>query len=226
MRRCAKLLRVSRGTIDRRLRSLAEECRERQARWRESLLPVQQLQFDDLVTFERSRLLPVSVCVVVDTEQRRILGTAAAQIPASGTTAERAREKYGERSDLSRQARYSLLESLQNVIAGDACFATDQHGDYPGLVSKLFPGATHVCHPSVRGSLTAQGELKRTRFDPLFCINHTLAMQRYNIVRLVRRTWCTTKSIARLQDHLDIYTDFFNRNLRHKYLPEHMRVAC
>ena len=44
-----------------------------------------------------------------------------------------------------------------------------------------------------KAAITGQGELKKKQRDPLFSINHTLAMLRANINRLVRRTWCTTK---------------------------------
>jgi len=38
-------------------------------------------------------------------------------------------------------------------------------------------------------------------------------MLRANVNRLIRRTWCTTKRIDRLVDHLTIYADYHNRLL-------------
>ena len=49
-----------------------------------------------------------------------------------------------------------------------------------------------------------QGELKKRGKDPLFYINHTLAMLRANVNRLIRKTWCTTKDPAQLIYHLAI----------------------
>jgi len=72
---------------------------------------------------------------------------------------------------------------------------------------------THTQHLSVRGSLTGQGELKRIGFDPLFNINHTLAMMRDNIKRLTRRTWCTTKVANSLDDVIAIYQHYHNSTL-------------
>ena len=66
---------------------------------------------------------------------------------------------------------------------------------------------------AMRGSLTAQGELKRTGYDPLFNINHTLAMVRDNIKRLARKTWCTTKRADALDDVIAIYIHFHNTTL-------------
>lgn len=53
--------------------------------------------------------------------------------------------------------------------------------------------------------------MKKNNNDPLFAINHALAMLRANINRLIRKTWCTSKKIERLKDHLDIFTYYFNK---------------
>jgi len=55
--------------------------------------------------------------------------------------------------------------------------------------------------------------IKKVGIDPLFGINHTLAMLRANISRLVRKTWCTTKKINQLANQLAIYIDYLNRVL-------------
>ena len=51
------------------------------------------------------------------------------------------------------------------------------------------------------------------QFDPLFSLNHTCAMLRANVNRLIRRTWCTTKKLQPLIDHLEIYTKYHNQIL-------------
>ena len=55
-----------------------------------------------------------------------------------------------------------------------------------------------------------QGELKKTAFDPIFSINHTFAMMRANISRLIRKTWNTTKKVESLINHLHIYVWMHN----------------
>ncbi|PID62582.1 MAG: hypothetical protein CSB44_03580, partial [Gammaproteobacteria bacterium] len=52
-----------------------------------------------------------------------------------------------------------------------------------------------------------------TGHDPLFGINHTLAMLRDNIKRLSRKTWCVTRRPDVLDDILAIYTCFHNERL-------------
>jgi hypothetical protein len=41
-------------------------------------------------------------------------------------------------------------------------------------------------------------------------------MFRANINRLVRRTWCTTKTLESLENHLMIFVDYYADNLRPK----------
>ena len=46
-------------------------------------------------------------------------------------------------------------------------------------------------------------------------------MLRANVNRLIRRTWCTSKRIDRLVDHLTLYADFHNRVLlKHEPMDE------
>ena len=77
----------------------------------------------------------------------------------------------------------------------------------------VIPGGGVQHELGEKGCVAGQGELKKVGKDPLFHINHTLAMLRANINRLFRRTWCTTKDPERLKDHLAIYTWVHNNKL-------------
>ena len=66
-------------------------------------------------------------------------------------------------------------------------------------------------YKSERSAVVGQGELKKIAHDPLFAVNHTCAMLRANINRLIRKTWCKTKDPKRLQDHCDMFTLLFNQ---------------
>jgi hypothetical protein len=150
---------------------------------------------------------------VVDPERWHIAGFCVAQIPSNGHLASVSRKKYGKRPDRSRAARHQLFSQLAPHLAPDCHFVTDKHPDYSPLIRSLFPAARHEQHKSQPGCVSGQGELKKTGFDPLFCINHTLAMLRANINRLMRRTWCTTKKPVSLGHHLSIFVDFYNAQL-------------
>lgn len=224
LRRTAVLLDVDRKTVARRLPVLARIARQRLARdlhQRFGQHGCTDIQLDDLITLEHTKCKPVSVSVVVEAGTRRILGLDAAAIPASGPLAAISRAKYGKRVDQSRAMRDALFAGLSACIAPDATFSSDDHRHYPVLIKRHFPAANHVIHPASRSRSGGQGELKRVGYDPLFSINHTLAMLRANVNRLIRRTWCTSKRIDRLVDHLTLYADFHNRVLlKHEPIDE------
>ena len=213
----ASFLGVSRTTLVRRFRFLAREARERHAKNLDLVLATQgqfeNLQYDELHTFEHSKCKPTVVGLVLTKDRRFILGSSVAQIPASGPLAAVSRKKYGYRADHSNQKRHELFSKLAPYIAPNATIGTDEHKRYPAAIRKHFPDANHQRFKSIRGCVTGQGEMKKTQFDPLFTVNHTLAMLRARINRLARRTWCTTKKNERLEDHLALYIDYHNRVL-------------
>ena len=203
----------TRGTVARKLRFLAAEARRRQRALLRSRKPAKHVQWDELITFEHSRLKPLSVAVMMCRETRQILCFGVAAIPASGLMAKRSREKYGPRPDRSGRMRHQVLGAIAPHIAPGALIESDEHARYQAEIEEHLPTCTHLQYPSQRGSLTGQGELKRTGYDPLFGINHTLAMMRDNIKRLTRRTWCTTKLAECLEDQIAVYVHFHNTTL-------------
>ena len=203
----------ARKTVARKVAFLAERARAKTKAWLATQEPFTNLQWDELITFEHTRLKPLSVAVMACEQGRSILGFRVAQIPASGPIAQRAREKYGPRRNLSGYARRDLLKTLAPHIAPQATVTCDEHPRYREELEAALTGVNVIQHRSVRGSLTGQGELKRTGWDPLFTINHTLAMLRDNIKRLTRRTWCTTKRQSALEDVIAIYVHFHNSRL-------------
>jgi len=212
-RRIAIKHRCARKTVARKLTFLAQEARRKTAVWLDTYGPFSTLQWDELITFEHSRLKPLSVAVMSCTKTRCIVGFGVAQIPASGQIAQRSREKYGKRANRSGAMRRRVLRDVKNYVHPNAIIESDEHPRYAAEIRKVYPTATHFQHRSIRGSLTGQGELKRTGFDPLFGINHTLAMMRDSIKRLTRRTWCTTKRVADLEDAIAVYVNFHNSEL-------------
>lgn len=214
-RRAARLLGVDKKTVVRYFRFIAAETRKQeQARLLNySRNPLKRIQFDDLETLEHTKLKPLSVSLAVDPENRRIIGFQVSRMPAKGLLAKRSIQKYGPRKDERRKGWNRLLKGLVPHVAQDAEFLSDQNPHYPRVLRKHFPDAEHVTTPGGRGAVTGQGELKKLAFDPLFALNHTCAMLRANLNRLLRRTWCTTKTIRGLEDHLAIYVNYHNRVL-------------
>jgi hypothetical protein len=171
------------------------------------------IEFDELETFEHTKCKPLSVPLAVEQKTRRILAFDIARMPAKGKLARFSVKKYLRRRDERRFARKRMFRSLASIIDENAHFKSDQNPHYGPEIRKYFPKATHEGFKGQRGSIVGQGELKKIRFDPIFSLNHTCAMLRANINRLVRRTWCTTKKPENLLLHIAIYAQYHNKTL-------------
>lgn len=204
-------LRIDKDTVARRIPLLAKLARHREAQRLANAPLARTVQFDELITFEHSKMKPLSVAVITDADRWRVLGFEVSRIPASGLLAEKSRKKYGPRPDESIKARQDLFARTAPYIDVEPLVQTDQHGAYPPLVKEYLVDAIHVRFPSAKAAVVGQGELKALKWDPLFCINHQLAMCRANISRLFRRSWNTTKQLERLSDHMALYFDHYNR---------------
>ncbi len=219
MRRSALLLGVTRGTIERKLPFLAKRCRTLNERHLSALKGrIFNMQIDDLITKENSKLKPLSVSIAVDEDRRLILGAEVSEIPAFGHLAKHAVKKYGKRKDEHHDGLTRLFQKIAPIVSSEVLIKSDEHQSYPRFISGYLPKAKHITFPSERGCVVGQGELKKINFDPLFIVNHTCAMMRANINRLIRKTWCTTKDPLKLKDHLDVFIYFYNQSLLKKAL--------
>ncbi len=218
LRRSAFFLNIDRRTVDRKLVYLAKKAREKNQEFLLSMKnQVSSLEFDDLITSEHTKMKPLTVSIAVDAKRRFILSAKVGRIPAFGLLAERSRAKYGRRVNDHKKTLQAMFEEMSATIAPCALIQSDEHKRYPEFVKKYLPGREYIQHPGGRGAIVGQGELKRKKYDPIFILNHSCAMLRAGINRLIRKTWCTTKNPDRLQMHLDIFIDFYNRI----YLPAH-----
>jgi len=212
-RRCARNLKIDTKTVARKLIYLARKARINQADFLKSIQDgiIKEVQFDDLITSIHTKLKPVSISVIIDSKNRLILGAKVSEIPAFGKIAKMSRRKYGRRENHHPKNLDELFNVISSKIDPNAKFKTDEHQFYPKILAKYFPHCKHQRFKSMRASVAGLGELKSKKYDPLFMINHTLAMFRANINRLFRKTWCTSKSEQLLQDHVDIFVDYFNQ---------------
>ena len=222
IRRTALLVGANRKTVARRLCFLAnlERMREKES-LRKTLSQVgrqvDEIVFDEMETSIHTKLKPLSIALAVS-PQRVILGFETSVMPASGKNAKISQKKYGRRPDRRNQGMRTLFQRMKIFLNQEgiqpARLLSDECPRYPRHVRRDFPKATHLTFPGKRGCVVGQGELKKIGFDPLFALNHTAAMFRANMNRLFRRTWCTTKRIERLNDHLMLYMAYHNKMLR------------
>lgn len=173
---------------------------------------VREMEFDDLETFEHTKCKPLAVTIAVEAGKRRILGIEVSPMKAKGLLVHRAK-KYGKRGDGRKQARERLFKKIAPLMEDNCLIKSDLDPHYEPSVRVFFPNAKYRQYRGIRGSTTGQGELKKAKFDPLFSVNHTCAMLRANVNRLIRKTWCTTKRADRLRAHLMIYAEYHNSQL-------------
>jgi hypothetical protein len=218
-RSAARILGISRHTVAKKAIFLEIQA----TRWQENFLkdrasksPITAIQFDEMEAFERSKCLPLSLPLVVESGTRFVLGVRVCSMPAKGHLAEISRRKYGYRADERAQAANELFIQLKPYLSPLLEIKSDQNPKYPSWIRPHFPDARHLTYKGRKGCVVGQGELKSGGFDPLFSLNHTAAMLRANVSRLFRRTWNTTKKKERLATHLAIYIQAHNQRILSK----------
>lgn len=208
--KASKFFRVNPKTVAKKLVFLGMMCRQKLAKEMAHYHSLSEIQFDELQTIEHTKCKPLSVAMAVSKNERKILGCQVSVMPATGHLSEISRKKYGKRPDDRRKGMRALFDHLAMHLNQKINIESDECPYYAPIVKQCFPQASYVQHKGKKGSVSGQGELKKTQFDPLFSINHTFAMLRYGISRLIRRTWNITKKISALEDHLSIYIWYHN----------------
>ena len=137
-------------------------------------------------------------------------------MPATGKLAKKARDKYKNRPNTRKATLQQVFEQLARTLPSTVHIDTDECIYYRKVVRRHFPRATLRQTKGLKPCVVGQGELKASRWDPLFSINHTLACLRDNVKHLARRTWCTIKRPDRLESLLAIATQFHNKKILKK----------
>jgi transposase-like protein len=217
MRQISKTEEICRRTIARRLELWGKHCKAfhlaAMNTYREQAATEGCFLLDELETFETHRKLkPVTVPVLVHKPSHAILhvavGALAPRKPLKPREAKKLaqyeKEDGGPRRSESRAKVWECFEALKKLTEGrpQVIVRTDQKSSYAVALKKLFGkrlvhGLTHSKAP-------------RTYRNPLFVVNHTLAMLRDNVSRLVRRNWGHAKKRERLEWHLWIYVAWRN----------------
>ena len=205
-RRIAKHLNCNLKTVARKLIYLGEKALfYNNKALNQQLYQAETIQFDELQTIEHTKCKPLAVAVAVTEKTRKILAITVSSMPATGHLSHIAKKKYGYRPDDRISGLIQLFKTIKPVVTQKTSFLSDKHPYYKPVLRYFYPDATYKQVKGSKSCVAGQGELKKRGKDPLFYINHTLAMLRANVNRLIRKTWCTTKDPAQLIYHLAIY---------------------
>ncbi|MEI8233570.1 MAG: hypothetical protein WCH57_02660 [Verrucomicrobiota bacterium] len=203
MRRTADLVGVTRRTLAKKLQWLAVRARAAHAEYlKRAAYPTSYVQFDEMETYERSKLLPLSIALAVRPKTGYIMGVKVAEMNCHGRPARASVQRYGRRQDTRRAAALSVFREVAMIAKAGLTVATDKKTAYKSLIQTALPGAAHDVHLSRKGPTGSR--------DPLFHLNHLCAKLRADLARLGRRSWSASKKAACLQDHLDLYVAFNN----------------
>lgn len=211
-RRIALVLGISRLTVARKFEFLAKQETLKQEKYRLILAPVplKEVFLDEMEDRIHTKCKPVSIALIV-TPERKILHCELSSIrPKNRKLYEISKKKYPDWKDRSRQGFKRLLYSTAPLLDPQVVIRSDQKQMYDEEIRRLLPSTHHRRYKSRRAVIAGQGELKQGGKDPLFALNHTCAMMRANINRLIRRTWCSSKKIESLKKHILIYAAYHN----------------
>lgn len=165
--------------------------------------------FDELETYEHDRRLqPLTIPVLIHRGSRFVVGAEVGRIPARGRLSEYDRARLRGREARPNESSIAVERCLMQLrralpLNGLLEIITDRKSAYRTLVRRVFPE---------RIAVHARESSKRTRNtgNVLFQINHTLAMMRDQISRLVRRTWAASKLRSMLRRHVWIWIAWRN----------------
>jgi hypothetical protein len=112
--------------VERKLPFLARKCRNLNQKSLNKLKGrIHNIQLDDLITKENSKLKPLSVSVCVDEDRRRILGLEVSQIPSFGDLSKFALRKYGKRTDQHAEGLRRLFSKIAPIVCAEVRIKSD-----------------------------------------------------------------------------------------------------
>ena len=170
------------------------------------------VQFDEMESFEHTRLKPLSLCIAVEPEKAKLIDIQVGTLNYKGRLASFALSKYGVRRDTSEEACLRVLEGIKNCGIREVQVTTDGKSSYPKLIKITLPDARHNAVKAQKISIAQRlfRKGRRNENDPLFVLNYMAAKIRHDLSRMARKVWVTTKKANCLQAHLDLYIAYAN----------------
>jgi hypothetical protein len=211
-RRIAKLLKINFKTVVRKFLFLAKNAEsEHLERLSKRSFDVSSVQFDEMLSFEHTRLKPLSIALAVQKKGHKVIDIQVAECHYQGRLSAIALSKYGPRLDKSNEARKKVLETLQSQVQKTCHIITDAKPQYKSEASRYVPLAQLHQINNRGGRLRRLLQSRRRNIkDPMFELNLVAAKIRHNLSRMARKVWVTTKKAERLQKHLLLFIAYHN----------------
>ena len=205
-RRIAKVLGINKNTVPVKFMFLAEKARKiHNTKLSTGKINTSLVQFDEMETFEHTRMKPLSIALAVKAKDGTIIDARVATMNAKGHLAAKSREKYGWFTDTRHVACTQVAQSILKCSGGwDVKVISDSKRAYPNLL-KIDKRIT------VEQVLSPKGKTRKGELNPMFWLNHICARIRLDLSRMGRKTWATTKKMDALQTHLDLYIAWHNK---------------
>ncbi len=217
IRQMARITRVRRPTVERRLLRLGQTCKDFHAQVLNQLKDRGGIrgifQLDELETYEQNRRLsPVTMPVLIERSSYFVIhGETAAMAARGGLSSgwekkkKRLEKSRGVRKSGSSNSVRNSLKRLREIHKPSVGIhlQTDQKASYRTI-------SREILKDQLQSHSTTSSKAKRDKDNLLFPINHTFAMMRDSISRLVRRTWAASKSRLRLETHFWIWVAYRN----------------
>lgn len=208
-RRMAQVLRCNKNTIARKFWFLSLRAAEIHA-IELTKLRCEEIQFDEMESFEHTRLKPLNIPTAVSGDGKKIIHLGVGQMGYRGRLAHLAFKKYGPRTDTSRFSRETALKVIENVRP--SVIVTDSKSQYQTEIASLLKGVHHLKVNNRKNKhLHVANPLRRKNVeDRMFWLNHIAARIRHDVSRMKRKVWTTTKEKSFLQAHLNLYIAYHN----------------
>jgi hypothetical protein len=157
-----------------------------------------EFYLDEAESFEGSRLKgPLTIPILVHGKSRFVLSAHVDSLPMRPSIRKRF-PNLPPRPNCSNRVVSRALERLVRVALPGSVLKTDLKPSYASLLRRLDPEGKIV-------HVRCSSKLRRDVWNPIWTANHTLAMQRDNVSRMRRRTWCHSKLALMHFAHLGLY---------------------
>jgi hypothetical protein len=223
LRQCGRNLDLSVHAVQKKFRKLARHLRLLNRNLLTRLPGHRTFLFDEIESYEGSRIRPLTIPVLIDKESWLLVDTRAAPIRRSARRGSKAHRRlvhyemvHGRRKDRGYECVRKSLGRLQQLLGGQrAVLRTDEKSSYATQCRRRFgQQVEHECW---------SGAAPRTVLNPLQAINTTDSMLRDNNGRLRRRCWLVSKTRRGLEQQLAVFQAYrnwtrkrFNRDRRGK----------